>query len=97
MSVWHKKKRISHQPVIFHFRKRGHLWVAIGQVDLRVHSGPINRFCKLGMMEPRQSSEIFMVEIKNQCLRLAIKTRTMFSNTAKHQQAFGEMPLLFWG
>lgn len=57
----------------------------------------LTSFCKLCVMEPRQSSEILMVDIKNQCLGLAIKTRTMFNNTTKHQQAFSEMLLLEWG
>lgn len=83
---------------IFHLRKgaiSGSDWSGLLQGE--VLSGPIGSFCKLRVIEPRQSSEILMADIKNQCLRLAIKTRTVFSNTTKHYQALDEILFLDGG
>lgn len=60
--------------VIFYFRKGailGYDWSGLLQSE--VLSGPIDSFCKLSVIEPRQSSEILMVDMKNQRLRLVIK------------------------
>lgn len=67
-----------------------------GLLQSEVLSGPIDAFCKLSVIEPRQSSGILMVDIKNQCLGLVTKTRTTFSNTTKHYQAFDDILFLEW-
>lgn len=78
--------------VIFHFRKGAILgsdWSGLLQSE--VLSGPIDGSCKHSVMEPRQSSEILILDIKNQCLKLVIKTRTRFSNITKLYQAYHDM------
>lgn len=72
----------------------GYDWSGLLQGE--VLSGPIDGFCKLSVIEPRQSSGILMVDIKNQCLGLVTKTRTTFSNTTKHCQAFDDILFLEW-
>lgn len=75
--------------VIFYFRKGailGYDWSALLQSE--VLSGPIDGFCKLSVIEPRQSSEILMVDIKNQRLRVVIKTRTRFKQYNKTLSGF---------